>query len=90
MRPEVARAPHPEAKEGEVWIGNAFRSDFQFVGWHTRRCGDVAYFANGTPIPKASSFCPVFVQRAELEAAGVEIPNDGGAVDHRWRTRGRK
>lgn len=83
----MSRAAHPEAEAGEVWIGNMFRSDFAAVGWLSKRRGVVAYFMSGKnkgkPIPKAQRFCPVFVSRAEIEQAGVAIP-DNGVIDHRW------
>jgi hypothetical protein len=77
------RMSHPEILPGEVLIGNMFRSDFKFVGWKTKRRGVTAYLTNGKPIPKTQGFCPVFVTRAEIEAAGVAIPATG-PVDHRW------
>lgn len=70
--------------KGEVSIGNMLRTDFISVGWNTKRPGKTAYFASGRPIPKSQGFCPVFVQRSEVEVAGVAIPEDGGTIDHRW------
>lgn len=80
----MTRAIHPEAKAGEVWIGNMWRADFAKVGWQTKRRGEVAYFSDGRAIPKSQVFAPCFVMRVEIEAAGVEIPNDNRPIDHRW------
>lgn len=77
------RAVHPEAHDGEVWIGNMRRGDFRAVGWTNKRFGKTAYFTDGTPFPKSQGFGPVFVERAEIEAAGVAIP-ESGVIDHRW------
>ena len=71
---------HPEAREGEVLIGNMFVCDFTAVGWRTKRLGKVAYETSGKRIP---NFRPVFVSRFEIEAAGVAIP-DSGVIDHKW------
>lgn len=79
----MTRPVHPEALEGEVLIGNMWGSDFPKVGWKTKRAGRIAYLTNGKPIPKRQAFVPCFVQRAEIEAAGVDIP-DEGPIDHRW------
>lgn len=83
--PPFPRAIHPEAADDEVWIGNMFRSDFAMVGWTTKRLGKTAYLANGKPIPKTQGFGPVFVKRAEIEAAGP-LPDSPtpGTIDHRW------
>jgi hypothetical protein len=78
---------HPEQQNGEVLIGQMFRADFKMVGWKTKRRGVTAYFMDGKQkgkaIPKSQGFCPVFVQRAEIEAAGVAVP-ETGPIDHRW------
>lgn len=79
----MPRPVHPEALEGEVWIGNMWGSDFPKVGWKTKREGKVAYLTNGRPIPKSQGFVPCFVRRSEIEAAAVDIP-EHGVVDHRW------
>ena len=70
---------HPELREGEVFISNISdslpsayvndnRSDWRFIGWKTKRMGQVAYDIYGKPI---SDMRPVFAQRAELKEAGV-------------------
>jgi hypothetical protein len=74
------RVRHPEADADEIWIGNMFAVDFPKVGWETKRMGEVAYEARGRRI---ANFRPVFVKRAEIEAAGVPIPATG-PMDHRW------
>lgn len=79
----MTRTIHPEARDGEVLIGNMWGVDFAKVGWTTKRRGMVAYFTDGRPIPKSQAFVPCFVQRSEIEAAGVDIP-ETGVIDHRW------
>jgi hypothetical protein len=76
----MARGVHADAHADEVWIGNMSATDFPAVGWSTKRLGKIAYDTSGKRIP---NFRPVFVQRAEIEAAGVAIPEEG-AIDHRW------
>lgn len=62
-----------------------WRSDFARVGWRTKRLGQTAYHANGKPIPKSQGFGPVFVQRAEIDAAGALPPSPTpGTINHRW------
>lgn len=78
----MTRAVHPEADPNEVHIGNVYGADFQMVGWKTKRLGIRAMGSDGEVL-KGGNMKPVFVKRAELEAAGVEIP-DEGPVDHRW------
>lgn len=71
---------HPEATPAETWIGNMFACDFQHVGWATKRLGKTAYETSGKPIP---NFRPVFVAKAELQTAGIDI-SAARPLDHRW------
>jgi hypothetical protein len=72
---------HPEATADEVWICNMFTCDFVHVGWSTKRLGKQSYERSGKPITTAG-FRPVFVARAELEAAAADLST--WPVDHRW------
>lgn len=58
---------HPELKKGEVFLSNGKYSELK---WKTKRQGVVAFDAYGNSI---RGIQPVFVQKAELEAAGVQI-----------------
>jgi hypothetical protein len=75
------RFQHPEAQPGEVWMANLWSVDFKHVGWTTKRLGRATFDSSGTPI--GGGMRPVFISRAEVVAAGVEIPIVG-AIDHRW------
>lgn len=57
---------HPELREGEVFLTNAL--SLSGIGWKTKRSGYVAYDIYGKPI---HGMFPVFVQRKELEKAGI-------------------
>ena len=48
-----------------------YRTDWEVIGWKTKRRGNVAYDIYGKPI---NGMCPVFAQKSELEEAGVN-PN---------------
>jgi hypothetical protein len=76
------RFRHPEAHDCEIWLGNLYAVDFNLVGWKTKRLGKEAFNSDGTPL-RGGNMRPVLVQRAEIEAAGVEIP-EVGAIDHCW------
>lgn len=78
----MTRSIHPEAEPDEVRIGNMFKCDFRNVGWTTKRLGRVAYDTL-TGEKLSGGFRPVFVRRAEIEAAGIPIP-DVGPIDHMW------
>ena len=81
----TARMVHPEQTPDEVWLGNVYRCDFLSIGWGSKRLGK--QFLNSYGLPEAAGgMRPVFVRRAEVEAAGVEIPILG-AIDHRWNGR---
>jgi len=76
------RAAHPDALVGEVCIGNVYKVDFPAVGWATKRLGHTAVGTDGERV-RGGNMRPVLVARAEIEAAGVAIP-DEGPIDHRW------
>ena len=72
---------HPELKKGEVFLTNAsdermpaggrcrkWESDWESIGWRTKRRGVTAYDIYGKAFKYAF---PVFVQRSELVRAGV-------------------
>ena len=73
---------HPELQEGEVFLTNAFddripmhiddyvddRSDWESIGWRSKRMGEVAYDIYGNPI---NGMFPVFVGRDELIKGGI-------------------
>ncbi len=62
---------HPERLPDEVFIGNADDSkhpddsSFQFIGWKTKRKGEIAYNTEGKPI--LGKF-PVFAKIEEIKA----------------------
>jgi len=74
---------HPEAREGEVFLGNFDDEGLFHVGWHTKRKGSVAYDVTNKPV-KYGLF-PVFVQRTEMEKGGVNP--DGMWDDINWKYR---
>ena len=45
------------------------RSDWECIGWKTKRMGNIAYDIHGRPI---NGMHPVFAQRAELQKDGVD------------------
>ena len=73
---------HPEARPSEVWLTNIGMEediyggkgydyeDFDDIGWKTKRIGERAYDINGNLIDAY----PVFVERCELEQAGIIVP----------------
>jgi hypothetical protein len=73
---------HPEAKRGEVHIGNIYPSDFRRIGWISKRLGKVPRGADGEVL-KGGNMRPVFVLASEMQAAGCAIEGDG-PLDHRW------
>lgn len=72
---------HPEIQDGEMFLTNvgsysemrfAMEDDgFTAIGWKTKRQGVIAYDIYGKPV---HGMVPVFVQRKELEKAGID-PN---------------
>jgi hypothetical protein len=75
---------HPEIKSGEVFITNADASSFFSVGWKTKRRGNIALDSLGRPIgQRAWPGCfPVFAQKNELAAAGVNIEYERETVSY--------
>ena len=76
------RFVHPEATADEIMIGNIYPCDFGRIGWKTKRLGKVPLDHSGKKL-KGGNMRPVFVARAELLAANVDIPAIG-PIDHRW------
>lgn len=62
---------HPELLEGEVLLMNTTEEEFRKSVWRTKRMGRVAYDVHGNPI--AHPCVPFFIQRKELEDAGMPI-----------------
>ena len=63
---------HPELQDGEIWLTNATREQLDDIGWRTKRMGKQAYDRQGHPIWDGETY-PVFVQKTELDEAGVSI-----------------
>ena len=62
---------HPELQEGETLLGNYTQTDFDSkVRWNTKRIGGVAYDTHGVVVAQAELH-PVFVQKSELQKAGL-------------------
>ena len=66
---------HPELLPGEIFFCNlncarGFQRMWEEISWQTKRRGITGYDMNGEIIPGAE---PVFVQRSEMEAAGVDV-----------------
>ena len=66
---------HPETRDGEVFFCNSDDQTFQGIGYKTKRAGNTAYDIHGKIVPE---IFPVFVQRQELETAGVNPDNPFG------------
>ncbi len=66
---------HPELQKGEVWLTNTQEDGWHDIGWSTKRAGTVAYDRAGCAISTSPRYFPVFAQRSELEAAGVNPDN---------------
>jgi len=62
---------HPELKRGEVFIGNFDVSSFKLCNWKTKRTGEQAYDEEHRPT--CDDRFPVFIQRSEIEATGIEM-----------------
>lgn len=68
---------HPEQKPGEVFWMNAPGGNVDISRWESAREGNTSYLTkNGTKAPEKANMRPIFVKRAELEAAGVRITKD--------------
>lgn len=71
---------HPELQKGEVFLGNFTLENYALVGWKTKRLGVVAYDRQDreldqTNMPDEWQMFPVFAQRAELQAEGIDPDN---------------
>lgn len=62
---------HPEQQAGEVYLCNATREDANRLRWKTKRAGDEPFDVNGNSIIGETDLFPIFVQKEELEDAGV-------------------
>jgi|GEM_PF-3678683 len=62
---------HPELQEGEIFLGNFYQGDasFDHIKWKTKRAGSEAYTKDGESL---LDYSPVFVQRSEVEKAGIK------------------
>lgn len=58
---------HPEQLPGEVLLGNMKPDVVRYIGWKSKRPGQVAFDIDGKPV---SGQVPVFVDAQELAAAG--------------------
>jgi hypothetical protein len=67
---------HPELRDGEVFLTNATVADIAEICRKTKRVGSVAYMTNGTRINVECGLYPVFVQRSELDAAGISCASE--------------
>ncbi len=69
--------PHPEARDGEVWITNSTSIGFVDCNHSTKRLGDVAYDIYGNPIRNIGGhhdLFPLFVSSSELTANNISWP----------------
>ena len=66
---------HPEKLPGEVFLTNADSDTLDYhIGWKTKRKGKTAYDIYNKPL-NYHDFFPVFVQRNELLAGGIDPDN---------------
>jgi hypothetical protein len=72
--PKFEQDHHPELLEGEVFFTNTDQAlaNFELSKWKSARKGTVAYNIEGNIVPDS---VPVFIQRSELEEAGID-PDD--------------
>jgi hypothetical protein len=64
---------HPEQRSGEINIANSTEKTFRYIGWKTKRFGEVAYDIDGKIVP---GDVPVFIMASEYEAAGLLTDRD--------------
>lgn len=57
---------HPECGKDEFFLTNTFGSNFEKIGWKTKRKGKIAYDHDGIQI-NDDNFFPVFVKVSEVE-----------------------
>lgn len=72
---------HPELKEGEVFLINSNSNKYTLINWKTKRHGITAYNIRNEMLDH--TYFPVFVQRSELEAAGIKIDGEYNVILHR-------
>lgn len=60
---------HPEIREGEIFLANCSKEDFQIMTWQTKRQGEIAYDFQGNQLTPLGVY-PVFIELKELERAG--------------------
>lgn len=58
---------HPEQRSGEIHLFNSESDKVRYIGWKSKRAGEVAYDVNGDIEP---SKVPVFVLASEFESSG--------------------
>jgi hypothetical protein len=58
---------HPEQRSGEIHLFNSEPDKVRYVGWKSKRAGEVAYGVDGNIEPGK---VPVFVLATEFEASG--------------------
>lgn len=64
---------HPELRDSEVFLGNFTDVDAMTIGWKTKRAGNRAYYADGSPYlyQTERKVRPYFADLNELREAGV-------------------
>lgn len=63
----VTNETHPELREGEMFLMNATPSDYNQIGYKSKRAGVAAYDTEGNRVKTGYVFFPVFVQKAEYD-----------------------
>ena len=67
----IPDADHPAKRASEILIGNVEKTDVAASGWKTARTEGRAFDVRGRRLPR--NIVPLFVERAEVEAAGIPI-----------------
>jgi hypothetical protein len=70
--------PHPEAKDGEVWMANLTEHSFAQSAFKTKRRGIQAYTIKDKPMHATSGLAPMFVQLSEAEELQIPVPDQTG------------
>lgn len=63
---------HAGLANGEVFICNAGKKEFEALGLKTKRLGGAAYSFRGAQFPEAKQLHPVFALRTELQELGID------------------
>jgi len=58
---------HPEQLSGEIHLLNSEPETVRYIGWKSKRAGEVAYDVDGNVVP---GNVPVFVQAEEFAKSG--------------------